>query len=71
VIAIVGEKMKGTVGIASRLFGSLSQSQINILTIVQGSSEHNISLVIAQEDVDRAVRAVHEVFQLGSKPEYD
>ena len=70
IMAVVGEKMKGVVGIASRLFGALSESQINILTIAQGSSEHNISLVIEGEDADRAIRAVHEVFELGSKPEH-
>jgi aspartokinase/homoserine dehydrogenase 1 len=66
IIAVVGERMKGTVGIASRLFGALSAEGINILTIAQGSSEHNISLVVAGDDVDRAVRAVHATFGLGN-----
>ncbi|MFL7809097.1 MAG: aspartate kinase, partial [Anaerolineae bacterium] len=66
IIAVVGERMKGTVGIASRLFGALSAEGINILTIAQGSSEHNISLVVAGNDVDRAVRAVHATFGLGN-----
>ncbi len=66
IIAVVGERMKGTVGIASRLFGALSAEGINILTIAQGSSEHNISLVVAGSDVDRAVRAVHATFGLGN-----
>jgi len=65
IIAVVGERMKGTVGIAARLFGALSAQGINILTIAQGSSEHNISLVVSGDDVDRAVRAVHATFGLG------
>ncbi len=64
IIAVVGERMKGTVGIAARLFGALSAEGINILTIAQGSSEHNISLVVSGGDVDRAVRAVHATFGL-------
>jgi aspartokinase len=65
IVAVVGERMKGTVGIAARLFGALGGTGINILTIAQGSSEHNISLVIAGEDVDCAVRAIHSTFGLG------
>lgn len=67
VVAVVGERMKGTVGIAGRLFGALAEHGINILTIAQGSSEHNISLVIEEKDVDRAVRAVHGMFGLGAQ----
>jgi aspartate kinase len=66
IVAVVGEGMKGTVGIASRLFGALAGERINILSIAQGSSEHNISLVIEGTDVDHAVRAVHETFGLGA-----
>ena len=65
IVAVVGERMKGTVGIAARLFGALGGAGINILTVAQGSSEHNISLVIAGSDVDTAVRAVHDTFALG------
>jgi aspartate kinase len=64
IVAVVGERMKGVVGIAARVFGALAERGINILTIAQGSSEHNISVVVDAEDVDRAVRAVHETFGL-------
>jgi aspartate kinase len=64
ILAVVGERMKGVVGIAAQVFGAMAERGINILTIAQGSSEHNISVVVAQEDVDRAVRAVHETFAL-------
>ena len=69
ILAVVGERMRGTVGIAARLFSALAESGINILSIAQGSSEHNISLVIAAEDVDRAVRAAHATFELGRNEE--
>jgi aspartokinase/homoserine dehydrogenase 1 len=67
IVAVVGERMKGTVGIAARLFGALSGRGINILTIAQGSSEHNISLVVTDQDVDQAVQAIHETFGLTNK----
>ena len=65
ILAIVGERMRGTVGIAARLFSALAEQGINILTIAQGSSEYNISLVISADEVDEAVRAVHATFDLG------
>jgi len=65
VLAVVGERMKGTPGIAGRLFTALAEAGVNILSIAQGSSEYNISLVIAADEVDRAVRAVHATFGLG------
>jgi aspartokinase/homoserine dehydrogenase 1 len=65
IVAVVGERMRGTVGIAARLLGALAENEINILSIAQGSSEYNISLVISADQVDRAVRAVHTTFDLG------
>ena len=64
IMAVVGERMKGTVGIAARLFGALAAEGVNVLTIAQGSSEHNISIVVSGDDVDPAVRAVHATFGL-------
>jgi aspartokinase len=57
--------MKGTPGIAGRLFTALANAGINILTVAQGSSEYNISLVIAADEVPTAVQAVHATFGLG------
>ncbi len=67
VLTIVGERMKDTVGIAARLFTALSDSGVNILSIAQGSSADNISLVIDEAQADQAVRAVHAAFGLGTK----
>ena len=65
IIAIVGAGMLGHPGIASRVFGALAYDGINILSIAQGSSEYNLSLVVAEEHVDDSVRAIHRQFELG------
>jgi aspartate kinase len=65
ILAVVGEGMKGTIGVAARLFTALSDQRINILSIAQGSSEHNISLVVDESNADAAVCAVHGTFELG------
>jgi aspartate kinase len=67
IVAVVGAGMKGTPGIASRVFGALGTHRINVIAIAQGSSEFNISLVVAQDDGDEAVRCIHEEFRLGIK----
>jgi bifunctional aspartokinase / homoserine dehydrogenase 1 len=64
IVAVVGSGMKGTPGVSGRLFGALGQEKINVIAIAQGSSEFNISLVIAQGDGDKAVRAIHQEFEL-------
>jgi len=64
ILAVVGAGMKGTPGIASRVFGALGARHINVIAIAQGSSEYNISLVVAQGDGDEAVRRIHEEFKL-------
>lgn len=62
IVAIVGAGMKGTPGIAARVFGALGEKQINIIALAQGSSEYNLSLVLDQKDADEAVRAIHAAF---------
>jgi aspartate kinase len=64
IIAVVGAGMKGKPGIASRVFGALADRQVSIISIAQGSSEYNLSLVVRQEDVDEGVRAIHRQFEL-------
>jgi aspartate kinase len=64
VLAVVGSGMKGVPGVSARLFGALGRERINVIAIAQGSSEYNISIVIAQSDADKAVRAIHQEFQL-------
>jgi aspartokinase len=57
--------MRGKPGVAARLFGALAAEGINLLMIAQGSSEANISVLVAERDVQRSVRAAHTAFELG------
>ncbi len=60
-VAAVGEGMRGTPGIAGRLFTAVASAGINIEAIAQGSSEVNISFIVEDRDVPRAVAAVHRL----------
>ena len=64
VVAVVGAGMKGTPGVASRLFTAVARKGINIRMIAQGSSELNISFVVKETDGEKAVQAIHEEFEL-------
>jgi aspartate kinase len=64
VVAVVGAGMKGTPGVASRIFTAIARKGINIRMIAQGSSELNISFVVKEIDEEEAVRAIHEEFKL-------
>jgi aspartokinase/homoserine dehydrogenase 1 len=63
-IAVVGLGMRGTRGIAARTFTAMSAAGVNIISIAQGSSELNITTAIREEDVARALAALHREFQL-------
>lgn len=62
IIALVGEQMKNHTGISGRMFGALGRNGVNIRAIAQGSSEKNISAVIATTDVKKAINVLHEEF---------
>ena len=62
IVSAVGEGMRGTPGVAARLFGAIARAGVNVVAIAQGSSELNISLVVHEPDRDAAVRAVHAEF---------
>ncbi len=62
IVAAVGEGMRGTPGVAARVFGALGRAKVNVMAIAQGSSEENISLVVSEADRDAAVRAIHDEF---------
>ncbi len=64
IVAVVGDKMKGTTGISAKVFGAMGESQINVIAISQGSSEVNISLIVAEKDAAKAVLAIHQAFEL-------
>jgi len=67
IVAVVGDGMAGSPGIAARFFANLGRAGINVRAIAQGSSERNISAVIDSDDVTRALRAVHSGFYLSAK----
>ncbi len=54
--------MKSRSGVSAKMFGCLGNNGINIRTIAQGSSERNISVVIAEKDARKAVNVLHEEF---------
>jgi aspartate kinase len=64
VVAAIGDRMRGTPGIAATVFGALAAEGINVIAISQGSSERNISLVVGEADAAKAVRALHSAFRL-------
>ncbi len=66
-LAVVGEGMRGTPGLAGRIFTAISRHNINIIAIAQGSSELTIAIVVHRDGLDQAVRAVHEECMLGSE----
>jgi len=67
IVAVVGDGMAGTPGIAARFFGTLGRAGVNIRAIAQGSSERNISAVVDSEEATKALRAAHSGFYLSAK----
>ena len=65
IIAVVGSGMKGTPGVAARIFTAVAKRKVNIRMVAQGSSEHNVSFVVSHKDGPEAVKAIHEEFNLG------
>ena len=65
-IAVVGEGMRGTPGLAGRIFTAISREKINIIAIAQGSSELTIAIVVHRDGLNRAVQAVHRECGLGA-----
>ena len=62
IIALVGDNMKNHTGVSGKMFSALGRNGINIRAIAQGSSERNISSVIATVNVRKAVNVLHEEF---------
>ena len=64
IIALIGSGMRGTVGVASKIFGAIEKNKINVSMITQGSSELNLAFVVKNSDTNAAVRALHNEFEL-------
>ncbi len=65
-IAVVGEGMRGSQGLAGRIFSAISRENVNIIAIAQGSSESTIAIVVRREGLDKAVRAIHTECGMGT-----
>lgn len=64
ILAVVGDGMAGSHGVAAKVFGSLGSAAVSVRAIAQGASERNISVVIDGKHSSRALRAVHSSFYL-------
>lgn len=62
IIALVGDKMKNHQGISGRMFSTLGKNNVNIRAIAQGASEKNISTVIANKNIKKALNSLHNEF---------
>ncbi len=62
IIALIGDNMKSHQGLSGRMFSTLGKNNVNIRAIAQGASERNISAVIEQVDVKKALNTLHEAF---------
>jgi aspartokinase/homoserine dehydrogenase 1 len=67
IVAVVGDGMKHSPGTSGRMFAALGKNGINVVAIAQGSSERNISAVVRQSDVGKALNALHEAFFLSDR----
>ena len=62
IVALVGENMKSHQGLSGQMFSTLGRNNVNIRAIAQGASERNISAVISEKDVKKALNSLHEAF---------
>ncbi len=69
IVAIVGENMKHSTGVAGKLFHTIGKNGINIIAIAQGASELNISWVVKVSDLRKTLNVVHESFFLSANVE--
>lgn len=67
IVALVGEKMSGQVNVSGKMFNALGSNGVNIRAIAQGSSERNISAVIEEKNVVKALNVLHENHFEGDK----
>ena len=64
IIALIGSGMRGTVGVASKVFTAVQRKNVNVAMITQGSSELNLAFVVKDSDSKTVVQALHDEFQL-------
>ena len=64
IIAVIGSGMRGTVGVASKVFSAAQKKNVNVIMIAQGSSELNLAFVVKDSDCKAVVQSLHEEFKL-------
>ena len=64
IVAVIGSGMRGTVGVASKVFSAVHKVNANVMMIAQGSSELNLAFVVKDSDCKSVVQSLHEEFQL-------
>ena len=64
IIAVIGSGMKGTVGIASKVFFAAQKRKVNVMMIAQGSSELNLAFVVKDNDCRSVIQSLHQEFKL-------
>ncbi|MDX1532942.1 MAG: aspartate kinase [Nitrosopumilaceae archaeon] len=66
IVALIGSGMRGTIGVASKVFGSIAKKNLNVVMITQGSSELNLAFVVKDSDCKEAVQSIHDEFELAT-----
>lgn len=64
IVALIGSGMRGTVGVASKVFTAVQRKNVNVAMITQGSSELNLAFVVKDSDSKTVIQALHDEFQL-------
>ena len=64
IIAVIGSGMRGTVGVASKVFSAAQKKNVNVIMIAQGSSELNLAFVVKDSDCKAVVQSLHDEFKL-------
>ena len=64
IIAVIGSGMRGTVGVASKVFSAAKKKNVNVIMIAQGSSELNLAFVVKDSDCKAVVQSLHDEFKL-------
>jgi len=64
IIALIGSGMRGTVGVASRVFDAVAKKRVNVVMIAQGSSELNIAFIVKDASCNSVVQVLHDEFEL-------
>ncbi|BDC97761.1 bifunctional aspartate kinase/homoserine dehydrogenase I [Persicobacter psychrovividus] len=67
VVATIGENMRHQPGVAAKLFGALGRNGINVVSIAQGTSELNISVVVEKKDLGKTLNCLHDIYFLSDE----